>query len=160
MEIERKFLVKTLPENLDTYPRRQISQGYISNTDPTIRIRQLDDKYILTIKSSAGVAKDKQHLINNEIEFDISSEKFYNLSTKVEDKFVEKTRYYIDLENYTAELDIYKNSLYPLITVEVEFESEEKALNFQPPDWFGCDVTSDIRYKNFHLSTFGLPVTP
>ncbi len=157
MEIERKFLVKSLPENLEKYPHKQISQGYISNTDPTIRIRQLDDKYILTIKSVSNVLKDKQYLINNEVEFDISREKFDNLSTKTEDTFVEKTRYYIDLKDYIAELDIYKNALSPLITVEVEFESEEKALNFQPPEWFGLDVTADVRYKNFHLSTHGLP---
>ncbi len=157
MEIERKFLVKTLPENLNTYPHKQISQGYISDINPTIRIRQLDDRYLLTIKSVIDVDKSKQHLMNNEIEFDISKEKFYNLSTKVEDTFIEKTRYYIPLGNYTAELDVYKNALSPLITVEVEFENEENALSFQPPEWFGEDVTADIRYKNFHLSTFGLP---
>ncbi len=160
MEIERKFLVKSLPNNLDTYPHKQISQGYISNIDPTIRIRQLDNRYILTIKSVSNVPEEKQYLINNEVEFDISKEKFDNLSTKTEDIFVEKTRYYISLGDYTAELDLYKNSLSPLITVEVEFDSEEKALNFQPPEWFGLDVTEDIRYKNFHLSTFGLPENP
>ncbi len=159
MEIERKFLIKTLPHNLNTYPQKQISQGYISDTEPTIRIRQQDDKYILTIKSVSNVAKDKQHLINNELEFDISKEKYYELSTKVENTFIEKTRYYIPLDDHIAELDIYKNSLSPLITVEVEFNTEEKALSFQPPSWFGDDVTSDIRYKNFHLSTFGLPNT-
>ncbi len=157
MEIERKFLVKSLPKNLDSFPHKQISQGYISNTDPTIRIRQQDDKYILTIKSMSNVPKEKQYLVNNEVEFDISKEKFDNLSTKTEDTFVEKTRYYIDLGNLVAELDVYKNALSPLITVEVEFTSEEEALNFQPPEWFGLDVTADIRYKNFHLSTYGLP---
>ncbi len=157
MEIERKFLVKTLPENLNSYPHKQLSQGYISDINPSIRIRQLDNKYILTIKSVSNVDKEKQHLINNEIEFDITKDKFDNLSTKVENTFIEKTRYYIDLGKYTAELDVFKNALSPLITVEVEFETEENALSFQPPEWFGEDVTADIRYKNFHLSTFGLP---
>ncbi len=157
MEIERKFLIKTLPENLESYPHKQISQGYISDINPSIRIRQQDDKYLLTIKSVSNVDKDKQHLMNNEIEFVITKEKFYNLSTKVENTFIEKTRYYINLGDLTAELDVFKNALSPLITVEVEFNSEEEALSFQPPDWFGLDVTADIRYKNFHLSTFGLP---
>ncbi len=51
MEIERKFLVKSLPEDINSFPHKQISQGYISDINPSIRIRQLDDKYILTIKS-------------------------------------------------------------------------------------------------------------
>ena len=45
MEIERKFLVNTLPQNLDTYPRKEIAQGYI-NREPVIRIRRSDDNYI------------------------------------------------------------------------------------------------------------------
>ena len=39
MEIERKFLVKYLPEGLENYPHSEISQAYIS-TRPVIRIRQ------------------------------------------------------------------------------------------------------------------------
>ncbi len=157
MEIERKFLVKTMPENLETFEKKDISQGYISDIEPTIRIRKLGDKHILTIKSVANVEKDKQHLMNNEIEFEISKEKFDKLSTKVDDNFIEKTRYYINLGEVTAELDVYHNALSPLVTVEVEFKSETQALDFMPPNWFGLDVTKDIRYKNFSLSTNGLP---
>ena len=29
MEIERKYLVKTLPENLESYPCRFLEQGYL-----------------------------------------------------------------------------------------------------------------------------------
>ena len=42
MEIERKFLIHTLPENLETYPHKEIAQGYIC-TDPVVRIRRSDD---------------------------------------------------------------------------------------------------------------------
>ena len=49
MEIERKFLVKKLPEDLEQYPFSTISQAYVS-TDPVIRVRQKDESYILTIK--------------------------------------------------------------------------------------------------------------
>ncbi len=157
MEIERKFLVKKLPEHLDLYPKKEISQGYISDINPSIRIRKLDDKHILTIKSVTNIEKEKQFLMNNEIEFEITKEKFDKLSTKVDDNFIEKTRYYITLGEFTAELDIYHNALSPLVTVEVEFESEEQALAFTPPEWFGLDVTSDVNYKNFSLSTNGIP---
>ena len=47
-EIERKFLVKEIPNNLQQYKCYKIKQGYIS-TNPTIRLRQRDNEYILTI---------------------------------------------------------------------------------------------------------------
>ena len=49
MEIERKFLVKTLPEGLDSYKCKHIEQGYL-NTNPDVRIRKSDEDYILTYK--------------------------------------------------------------------------------------------------------------
>ena len=55
-EIERKFLVKEIPNNLQQYKCYKIKQGYIS-TNPTIRLRQRDNEYILTIKSS-GIIKN------------------------------------------------------------------------------------------------------
>ena len=39
MEIERKFLVKTLPENLENYPCRHLEQGYLC-VKPVVRIRK------------------------------------------------------------------------------------------------------------------------
>ncbi len=157
MEIEKKFLVKNLPNNLESFKKTEISQGYISDINPTIRIRKFDNQHILTIKSVENIAKDKQHLINEEIEFNISKEKFYKLSTKVDNNFIEKTRYFVEITDNIAELDIYHNALSPLITVEVEFQSEAQALEFNPPAWFGEEVTDDIRYKNFYLSKNGIP---
>ena len=55
-EIERKFLIKELPDDLDRYESHRIKQAYIS-TDPTIRIRQWDDEYILTVKGSGLMKK-------------------------------------------------------------------------------------------------------
>ena len=34
---------------------------------------------------------------------------------------------------------------------EVEFPTEEAALAFTPPDWFGEDVTDDSRYHNSNM---------
>ena len=50
MEIERKYLIKKLPENLESYPCRHIEQGYLC-TAPVVRIRKDNDKYELTYKS-------------------------------------------------------------------------------------------------------------
>ena len=49
MEIERKFLIRQLPEHLEQYPCLQIEQGYLC-TNPVVRIRKQDDSYFLTYK--------------------------------------------------------------------------------------------------------------
>lgn len=54
MEIEKKFLLRRLPEELDRYPVRHMEQGYLC-TDPVIRIRKSNDRYILTYKSRMGL---------------------------------------------------------------------------------------------------------
>ena len=49
MEIERKYLVKTLPEHLEQYQSKKIAQGYLC-TAPVVRIRRSNDDYYLTYK--------------------------------------------------------------------------------------------------------------
>lgn len=39
MEIERKYLVAKLPDQLETYPCLLLEQGYL-NTNPVVRIRR------------------------------------------------------------------------------------------------------------------------
>ena len=87
MEIERKFLVKELPDNLQSYENQEIIQGYIS-IDPTIRLRKSNDEYFLTIKS-------KGHLKREEMEFPLTKEQFENLWPKVDSATIYKTRYNI-----------------------------------------------------------------
>ena len=100
MEIERKFLTKEVPFSLADFPVRKISQCYISMS-PTIRLRQLDDRYILTVKGKGLLAKE-------EFELDITKEEYDHLLTKAESPAVEKVRYLVPLEGgLTAEVDVY-----------------------------------------------------
>lgn len=150
MEIERKFKVKSAPENLNAYRKIKMSQGYIS-VNPTIRIRKEDGLCFLTIKGSGGLAHEEYQL-------EITNEQFEGLTSKLETPFLEKTRYVIPLPcGLTAELDIFEGVLSSLMVVEVEFESVEQACSFEPPYWFGEDVTEDYRYKNTSLSIHGIP---
>lgn len=145
MEIERKFLVKSLP-NLNNYQKHDISQGYIS-IDPVVRLRKQDSSYYLTKKS-------KGSLIREEIEVEISQEVYDILLSLIQTRIIEKTRYKIPLENgLIAELDIYHNDLASLYTVEVEFKTMKEAQSFIPPNWFGEDITEDNRFKNNNLAT-------
>ena len=61
MEIERKFTVKSLPADLDSYPFRIIEQAYL-NTAPVIRIRREDDSFYLTYKGKGLMAREEYNL--------------------------------------------------------------------------------------------------
>ena len=154
IEIERKFLVEKLPEGLVGCKCCYIKQGYIS-VDPTIRLRQRDDEYILTVKGAAH----NNGLDRTEFELPLTKEQFLKLWEKTETGAIVKKRYLVPLESgYTAELDIYEEQLAGFMNVEVEFSSLKQAIMFDAPDWFGAEVTEDRRYSNASLVKFGIPV--
>lgn len=150
MEIERKFLTKHIPFDITVYPCKQLSQAYISFS-PTIRIRQSDDAYILTVKG-------KGHLAREEFELPLTKADYDKLFEKTEGTLVVKKRYLVPVEGgYTAEVDVYEGELEGLMTTEVEFPSLEAAEGFMAPDWFGRDVSEEKAYKNTSLSLYGMP---
>jgi CYTH domain-containing protein len=158
MEIERKFLadLQGLPENYRSYPSRQLEQGYIS-TDPAIRIRRDDTRYILTCKGQGLLKRE-------EFELPLSEASFLHLKTKVEGNWIKKQRFFLPVHpdgsleppcgeaELTIELDIFDEPFAPLVYAEVEFPSEEAAAAFIPPAWFGPDVTLLPQYQNSALS--------
>lgn len=149
IEIERKFLVKKIPDNLDTYEMIDMIQGYL-NTAPVVRVRKENDDYVLTYKGSGLLSHSEYNL-------PLNKEAFEHLLKKCDGIIISKSRYKIPIENnLTAELDIFKGDLDSLKLVEVEFDSVEEADNFTPPEWFGADVTTDGRYHNSYISKYGL----
>lgn len=145
MEIERKYLVKELPADYETYPHKEIEQGYLS-TEPVVRIRKAGEQYILTYKGSGLMVREEYNL-------PLTKESYTHLRTKTDGILIHKIRYKIPYqEKYTIELDIFLDSLAPLILAEVEFTSEEEANQFLPPPWFGEDVTFSSKYHNSTLS--------
>ena len=91
MEIERKYLVKEIPQNLERFEFAVMSQSYIS-TAPTIRLRQSNDEYRLTVKGKGNIARE-------EFELSITKEQFETLLLKTEGHVIHKTRYFIPIED-------------------------------------------------------------
>ena len=151
MEIERKFLVKKLPDDLSRYNRIEMEQGYL-NTNPVVRVRRENDDYVLTYKGDGLMARREENL-------PLNREAFANLIKKCDGRIISKTRYLIPLEGemsergLKAELDVFHKDLEGIVIVEVEFESMEDAQRFEAPDWFGEDVTMDGNYHNSFLSS-------
>ena len=144
MEIERKYLLDQLPENLTSYPCKKIEQGYLS-TEPVVRIRKQDDTYYLTYKSKGLMVREEYNL-------PLTAEAYAHLREKADGRLITKRRYLIPFGKYTIELDIFSSPRPDLMLAEVEFSSEEEALAFKAPDWFGEDVTSSSEYHNSTLS--------
>ena len=147
MEIERKFLIpqENLPQNLVSYPSKKIQQGYLC-TDPVVRIRRSNDSYYLTYKSKGLMTREEYNL-------PLTKESYEHMRPKADGILISKTRYLIpEKDRLTIELDVFDAPYEGLYLAEVEFSSEEQALSYNPPVWFGEDVTNSGKYHNSRLS--------
>ena len=149
IEIERRFRVEVLPEPL---PRPcRIVQGYLMTSPAAVRVRSADGQYTLTIKSGSGLRRTEIERVLDAAEFDA----LWEVAT---DLRIEKRRHRIDLGNRAvAELDLFDGDLTGRRLVEVEFADETTARAFDPPGWFGREVTTDGRYTNAALAQHGWP---
>lgn len=144
MEIERKFLINSLPAQLETYPKKHLEQAYLC-TEPVVRIRQEADEYFLTYKG-------KGLMIREEYNLPLTREAYLHLKEKADGNVITKTRYYLPEKNeLTIELDIFEGIHAPLIMAEVEFPDEKSASAYVAPDWFGEEVTNDPAYHNSNM---------
>ena len=153
MEIERKFLV-TEPPDLDGYPWVPIEQGYLALADAgggaEVRLRRRGDELWLTVKGGSGKVRTEE-------EIELDPERFDALWPLTDGRRVAKTRHLVPLGGLTAEVDRYEGPLEGLLTAEVEFAGEEEADRFEPPAWFGRELTGEAAYSNERLATAGLP---
>lgn len=159
MEIERKFTIKQLPENLEAYPCIRIEQAYLC-ASPVVRVRRENEDYILTYKGSGMMAREEHNL-------PLNADAYRHLLAKADGNIISKTRYLIPLTNpafqegfpappedysLTIELDVFDPPFAPLIMAEVEFGSKEAAEAFVPPPWFDEDVTYRQEYHNSYMA--------
>ena len=148
MEIERKFLISEAPE-LGGLESASIEQGYLAvatEGGAEVRLRRRDTRLTLTAKGGGGLARD-------EAEIELDPERFERLWALTEGRRVHKRRYLIPAGELTIELDVYSGAHEGLIVAEVEFGDEAGAGRFEPPDWFGEEVTGRAEYRNASLAT-------
>lgn len=151
MEIERKFLVKQLPDNLESYDTWEIEQCYLCSS-PTIRIRKKNDEYILTYKNRPKEAEEGV-CMSEEVELALTKEAYFHLKEKADGCCIEKVRYRIPYGKYTIELDVFSGVYEGVVLAEVEFDSVEESKKFVAPEWFLEDVSGDYHYSNCYMSS-------
>ena len=157
-EVERAFVVDSdrdvgpyVSTAAATTPLRQ---GYVAiddNGPVELRIRQRGDTSVLTVKGGTG-------MVRTEVEFEIDEERAAALWPLAGERVIEKQRHTIRIaDGHLAALDVYTGRFAGLTMVEVEFPDAATALAFEPPDWFGTEVTDDARWGNANLARHGRP---
>lgn len=163
LEIERKFLVNqaAIPAEHLAVPEIEIEQGYLGDRT---RLRRQGNSYFQTQKS------DSTNLVRQEIETTISAQEFQAAWSATEGRRLHKWRRTIHTqqpEEKELVVDRFVDELKGLWLVEVEFSSEQAALDFQPLSWFGDELTgylsneklaSGVRVEGLFSSNGRLPV--
>jgi len=157
MEIERVFLIKQLPNDLDGCEPIKIKAGDFYNPDELsvnrvdhLNIRQKGDRYEIRKKEGSSDYKKLEHAIY------ITKEEFDILMTVATQKHEKNMYLYPLADKSIGEIDIYLGKLIGYARVEVEFKNEEEMKNFVPPDWFGTEITNwnHSIHRNLGMITF------
>jgi CYTH domain-containing protein len=151
MEIERKFLLTELPADVAGSPATRLRQGYLSiGEHDEVRIRDAGGGFTLTAKSGAGMQRE-------ESETALTAPQFEALWPSTEGRRIEKCRHILAEGDLVYEVDVFEGALEGLVLAEVEFHTLQAARAFEPPRWFGAEVTYDIGYSNASLALHGVP---
>lgn len=154
-EIERRFLLKRLPNGLRWDDILEITQAYLSNIDDSIveRIRYTikkhktpdDEKWYHTTKERIS------DMSVREIEKEIGLTEYHELWDTKKKRFITKDRYIKKVEdNLKWEIDIFDN----LIIAEIEIPNEDYDLKI--PEWLEpfvlMEITGMYQFSNSNLA--------
>lgn len=146
IEIEHKFLLANDEWRKVVQKSIKYKQGYLSS-QPTssIRVRISDDHAWLNIKS-ATIGTERL-----EFEYEIPlADANVIINTLCGKPLIEKTRYFIPIEDHIWEIDEFEGDNKGLVIAEIELPEAGKA--FAKPQWLGEEVTFDLRYYNNNLA--------
>jgi adenylate cyclase len=157
IEIERKFLVPVPPPAAQLGTGVPIRQGYLAEEDAVeVRVRIASADATLTVKAGSGLSR-------TEVEVSIPVDQAESLWPHTAGRRIDKTRHRVtldDSEGLVAEVDVYRGALAGLCVVEVEFGSDTDAARFDPPAWFGPELTGQPGWSNAALARHGRPPAP
>lgn len=142
IELERTFLLKYKPEDLQKSPCCEILDIYFPEEarHPVLRLRSRDGKkFEMTKKiriNENDLSEQEEHtIILDQQEFDALS--------KAGGKRVHKTRYYYEAGGRKAEIDIFLDKLKGLGVVDFEFKTREEKEKFVALDFCLVEITPD-----------------
>lgn len=140
VEIERKFLVSGDGYRAGTPVH--IMQGYICSSEgKVVRVRVRGDRAFITVKdATVGFSR-------HEFEYGIPvADALIMLQSVCIRPVIDKTRWMLDYEGYTWEVDEFHADNDGLVVAEIELE--HAGADFPRPDWLAAEVTGIRRYYN------------
>lgn len=141
-----------MPFGFTRYVPTAIVQGYLDDPFKTrIRDECRNDEHVYTktrkIGQDLSCRKDNHEVSKKEFDMLWEGVKYYLM----------KNRYSIPWFGTMIQLNTYHNDLAGYMQFEVEFDSQDDALAFNPPLWFGQEVTDNIRHEDYFLAKLGPP---
>jgi CYTH domain-containing protein len=132
-EIERKFLVKTLPD-LSGKTKQNFERYYLyRGLGIDVRIQKVNNTYEFERKSETSeLGRETQ-------KFEITKEEFEALKRNSGEAINRES--YLVSENPEITIKIYHGRFKGLVRAEIEFVSTEDAEKFIPLDWMGKEIT-------------------
>ena len=145
-EIERKFLVNWLPDDLKRSRSFVIEQGYLATeSGRQVRLRKRGHTASLTFKVGRGSHREER-------EIRLTPKQFAALWPGTVGRRLRKVRYEVSWDKVMIEVDIYRGRHTGLVVAEVEFPDRASCRRFKAPWWFGREVTGEKRYSNVRLA--------
>ncbi len=145
VEIERKWLMDAYPGL--PYEREEVQvQGYLCFAPSAVRIRKTQaaggETCCLTIKGGGGLAR-------TEVELELAVAQYEALVPLLAAPTARKRlRTYVLPSGHTLECSLVdEGQPGAFYYAEVEFDSEEAAVAFEAPAWFGREVTGQPGYS-------------
>ncbi len=151
VEIERKFLLDSLPDAARLATPERIEQGYLPGTELVERVRRVTAadggiRYWRTVKFGTGVSRF-------ELEEETTRAVFQALWPLTEGRRVDKHRHVVPDGAHKWEIDGFAGRDLVLAEVELESEGEEVTI----PDWLAPhvvrEVTGEDAYVNANLAS-------
>lgn len=146
IERERRWLVAALPEHLALSSPAEIEDLYLADT--LIRVRKMArvnrTEYKLTKKRA--LPETGEHALTTIY----LSEVEYRLFDSLPGRRIQKTRHYFEYASHGCAIDEFPNGQR---IIEVEFISTEDLDAFEPPAFFGQEVTSEPGFTGYELAS-------
>jgi CYTH domain-containing protein len=149
-EIERKFLLPYLPHEITNgmingeFDVEEIEQGYLPDRQGRIRKMTSRDGKISYFLTKKQKVPNTHGLSSFEDTKAIPEEEYLSLTGQIEGEVLLKTRYYVPIEGFILEINVFHGRLEGQVLGEVEFMNMDEALSFQKPEWVGREVTNEI----------------
>ena len=149
-EIERKYLLRSVPRGVASHPCIEIDQGYIPGKRVRERVRRIRDgssvRYVRTVKLGSGLQRF-------EFEDDTTEAFFSAVWPLTEGRRVRKRRYRVPSDGAVWEVDEFLDRD-DLVLAEIELTSVGQVVEM-PPEIAAVlvrDVTDDPSFTNFELA--------